>query len=134
MRSRLAVSAALALLFAAPSRARAEDAATIVTAVQLTDEASDLFEAGRYAEALDRYLRADALVRRHTIGVRVARCLARLGRLSEAAERYLAVARAPLPEDLAPAKLAKQQEAIVQAERCRGSRLVLNFPDLEVPN
>ena len=27
-----------------------------------------------------------------------------------------------------------QLEAIVQAERCRGSRLALNFPDLEVPN
>ncbi len=108
--------AALAFAFLlASSTARAEDAATTETAVRLSDEASDLFQAGKFADAMDRYERAFALVRRPTLGVRIARCLEKLGRLNESADRYLAVSRMSLPADLDPDKAAKQREAIAQA-------------------
>jgi hypothetical protein len=110
-------------LVAAPALAAPPDAAAMLTAVQLADEAGDLFQAGKFADALDRYKQADAIVRRHTIGLRIARCLAQLGRLAEAAERYESVARMPLPADLDADKLAKQKEAQTQAESERDALL-----------
>jgi hypothetical protein len=123
--------AALAPPASAAEPDAAARAANAQTAVQLAEEAADLFAAGKYADALDRYTRADALVKRHTIGVRIARCLAKLGRLNEAAERYLAVQRMPLPADLEPEKAAKQREAIAQAESERDA-LVPRIPAIIV--
>jgi hypothetical protein len=129
MGPRILPTALFAAILAAASPAYADEpdaatrAATTLSAVQLAEEAGELFQAGKYAEALDRYQRADALVRRHTIGLRVARCLAHLGRLNEAAERYTAVSRMPLPTDLDPDKLAKQKEALSQAEAERDALL-----------
>ncbi len=123
----LSTAAVLFLVAMAASRtARADgvDAATTQTAVQLSDEAAALFEARSYAAALEHYERAFALVRRPTLGVRIARCLVLLGRLNEAAEFYLTVSRISLPSDLDPDKLAKQREAVGQAEVEREALLV----------
>jgi hypothetical protein len=137
MRPLTVLAVTFALLPAGGARAYAGEpdpatrAATTLSAVQLADEAGELYHAGRFAEALDRYERADALVRRHTIGLRIARCLARLGRMNEAAERYGAVVRMALPADLAPEKQALQKEAIAQAESEREA-LRLRIPGVIV--
>ncbi len=115
------VAIALLLGVASPARADVPDAATTQTAVRLSDEASTLFQAGKFADALNLYERAFALVRRPTLGVRIARCLERLGRLNEASERYLTVSRMALPPDLDPDKLAKQREATIQADAERNA-------------
>ena len=95
------------------------DEGTRSSARQLGEEAQGLFDAGDYAGALDRYNRADALVHVPTLGVRAARCLVKLGRLVEAAERYLAVTRL----ELAPDALAVHRTAKEDAERERGELL-----------
>jgi hypothetical protein len=125
MRARFASIAVLVVSLCAVGTARAAgpDAATTQTAVQLADEAAELFKAAKYDEALDRYEKAFALVRRHTLGVRIARCLEKLGRLNEAAERYLTVSRMPLPPDLDEDKAAKQREAMLQAAQEREALL-----------
>ena len=86
---------------------------------KLGDEAGALFAAGDYAAALEKYERADALVHVPTLGVRAARCLEKLGRLVEAAERYLAVTRMEVKRD-AP---KVHREALSQAEAERAALL-----------
>ncbi|MFO0610961.1 MAG: tetratricopeptide repeat protein [Polyangiaceae bacterium] len=116
----LAVLALGALsLSVSPSIARADDN----TAVELTKQAGELFASGQYQEALERYQRADALVRRQTIVLRIARCLDKLGRLGEALGRYQAVLDMELSPDLEPRKRALQEEAIQQAKTERESLL-----------
>ena len=95
------------------------DDATRSSARQLGEEAGALFTAGDFAGALDRYDRADALVHVPTLGVRAARCLVKLGRLVEAAERYLTVTRTELPAG-AP---AVHRDAVREAEEERGALL-----------
>ena len=69
---------------------------------ELGAEGMALFRKGSYAEALDKFNRANKLMHAPTLGVRAARCLAKLGRLVEAAERYLEVTRFKLAPGAAP--------------------------------
>jgi hypothetical protein len=88
------------------------DPATRGSARQLGDEAGEDFAKGDYAAALDKYTRADKLIHLPTLSLRIARCLDKLGRLVEAAERYVDVTRMPVADD--PRGLqaeAKQQAA-----------------------
>jgi hypothetical protein len=89
------------------------DDATRSSARQLADEAIDLFDKGDYAGALLKYEHADALVHLPTLQVREARCLDKLGRLVEAAERYVAVTRMELPSDA----LQVHRDALADAEK-----------------
>jgi hypothetical protein len=115
-----ALAAAALLAIAAPVPAAPPiDDATRASARQLGDEAKELFDKGDYAGALDKYNRADALVHVPTIGVRAARCLERMGKLIESAERYLEVTRMELPADALPV----HREALVQAENERNAVL-----------
>jgi hypothetical protein len=127
MRAPPIFSATLLLVLAGSTPARADEAAAkataTLTAVQLAEEAGEHFQAGRYAEALKGYQGADALVKRHTIGVRIARCLVKLGRLAEAVVAYRTVTAMALPTDLEADKLAKQKEALAQAEAERDALL-----------
>lgn len=92
------------------------DPATRSSARQLGEEGNQLFNRGDYAGALDKYQRAAALVNVPTLGVRIARCLEKLGRLVEASERYLAVTRMPLPAEARELhEEAKQQAATERA-------------------
>jgi hypothetical protein len=122
--------AALACEPVAHAQGSSEDA-TRVSARQLGEEGTKLFEAGDYAGALDRFQRADALVPRQTLGLRVARCLDKLGRLTEAYERYVAVARMPVAEGLEPKIVALQNEAKAKAE-AEGAALAARIPSLVI--
>lgn len=117
------VASALALLGAGgmfvPTRALAQpsepapiDNDTRNSARKLGEEGNKLFAAGDFAGALDRYQRAEALVSVPTLGVRIARCLVKLGRLVEATEKYVQVTRATLPADALP----QHVEAVTQAK------------------
>src|SRR5262249_12179667 len=97
------------------------DDATRASVRKLGDEAKALFDKGDYAAALDRYQRADALMPRvTTIGVRIARCLVKLGRLVEANERYLAVVRLELPPDAPSVHKEAQEQASQEREQIEG--------------
>jgi hypothetical protein len=76
---------------------------------ELAREGADLAQAGKCDEALDRFQRAFAIVPAPTIAVHEARCLAQLGRLLEAADRYELVQRSPL-EPGAPAAFTEAVE------------------------
>ena len=120
----------LGLLASAEGRAwSAEpvDDATRNSARQLGEEAKELFDRGDFAGALDKYQRADALVHVPTLGVRIARTLVKLGRLNEAAERYLAVTRMDLAEGALP--VHKEAKENAEAER---AALMPRIPGLVV--
>lgn len=117
-----------ALVATRPAVARADDNNT---AVELTKQAGELYAKGAYQDALDRFQRADALVRRQTIVLRVARCLDKLGRLVEALDRYQQVVDMELSADLEPRKRALQEEAIEQAKQERAA-LVPRVPSVVI--
>ena len=109
--ARVALAALLTISTAKIAHAQQVDDATRASARQLGDEAKALYDKGDFAGALERYERADALVHLPTIGVRVARCLVKLGRLVEANERYLAVSRMELPANALSVHKEAQEEA-----------------------
>lgn len=113
---------------AAPLVAHAEaDAASRATARKIGNEAIKLYDAGQFAAALDKFNTADALVPAPTLGLHAARCLAKLGRLVEASERYLDVTRMQLDRS-APLVMRKAQaEALTEREA-----LLPKIPSLEI--
>jgi hypothetical protein len=58
------------------------------TALKLGGEALDLYTAGDYGAALEKFQKADDLVPAPTLKLHIARCLAKLDRMKEAAEKY----------------------------------------------
>jgi hypothetical protein len=123
-----ALVAAAALTLAAPeARAQPVDLETKSAARKLGTEGQKLFEAGNVAGALEKFNLADSLVPAPTLGLRAARCLALLGRLVEASERYLDVTRMQLDRN-APAVMRKAQ-AEALAER---DKLLPTIPSLDV--
>lgn len=76
----------------------------------MADQGFDAFDAGQWQLALDRFERAQALVRSPVHQLFIARCLAHLGRLLEARETYVAITREPLPPD-APAAVSDARSA-----------------------
>lgn len=129
--SRLVAAAlvAVATLALAPPEARAQpvDLETKSAARKLGIDGQKLLEAGNVAGALEKFNLADSLVPAPTLGLRAARCLALLGRLVEASERYLDVTRMQLDRN-APAVMRKAQ-AEALAER---DKLVPTLPSLDV--
>jgi len=122
----LAVLACFAL--AAPAaRADNVDATSRSTARRLGQEALKLYDAGDYAAALEKLNTADSLVPAPTLGLYAARCLARLGRLVEASERYLEVTRMQLDRYAPPVMRKAQAEAVAERDR-----LLPTIPTLEV--
>jgi hypothetical protein len=79
----------------------------------LGNEGIDLYDKGEYETALDRLSRAYAVLKAPTLGLWLARALAKNGKLVQASERYLEVVRAQLEPD-APAQF---REAQVTAEK-----------------
>src|SRR5690606_12436568 len=77
------------LLLASP--VGAQSTADRLAARKLGGEAMDLFAAGDYATALEKFTQADELVPAPTLKLRIARSLDRLDRMLEAAEMYRAV-------------------------------------------
>jgi hypothetical protein len=115
------------LLFCLPARAQGPDPAIRGSARNLGEEANALFDEGQFAAALDKYERADALVHVPTLGLQAARCLERLGRWVEAAERYLAVTRMQLPADAMQVHVEAQ--ALAASER---DKLVPRIPGIVI--
>ncbi|MBN2191991.1 MAG: tetratricopeptide repeat protein [Polyangiaceae bacterium] len=82
----------------APPAEPSEETRTV--ARRMAEEAADRFEAGQYDAARDLFHRANEVYPAPTLVLWEARCLAKLGRLVAAEERYAAVERYPLnPQD-----------------------------------
>jgi tetratricopeptide (TPR) repeat protein len=78
-----------------------------VQARKLAGEAMDLFAAGDYATALEKFQGADAIADAPTLKLRIARCLDKLDRLAEASEVY----RQVIAYELTPTSKAVYREA-----------------------
>jgi opacity protein-like surface antigen len=104
----LALCAAVAS--SAPAAAQVTDAERSA-ARQLFKEGDDLQRAGKFAEALDKFERAQQVFSAPTNMLRIAECDAALGRLVESAESYRALVRTPLPPGSPPAFQAAVDQA-----------------------
>jgi hypothetical protein len=98
-----ASGAAVTFLSFAPS-AVAQSAADKATARTLATDGIKLFQAGRYAEALDRLQRAQALYDAPVHLLYIARTQVKLDKLVEGAETYRRLARVQLEAGAAPAQ------------------------------
>ena len=78
---------------------------------ELFKEGDQLQRAGHFAEALDKFERAQQVFAAPTNLLRIAECDAALGRLVESAEAYREVLRAPLPAGAPPAFQAAVDQA-----------------------
>jgi hypothetical protein len=76
----------------------------------------DLLQQGRYAEALDRFQRAESLVHAPTHLLYIARTQVKLGQLVEASETYLKVTREVLAPDAPRAFVDAQASAAQEAK------------------
>lgn len=95
-------------LAAAPRDAHAQQPvndADRAAARNLYYQGQELQSAGRYAEALDRFTRANAVVTAPTTLLHIAECHAALGHLVEAAETYRTLQRFTLPANPPPASV-----------------------------
>src|SRR5262249_21710345 len=106
----LALGACFALSWSLPARAQVTDAER-AAARELFREGDELQRAGKFAEALDKFNRAQQVFSAPTNMLRIAECDAALGRLVESAEAYRAVARTPLPPNSPPAFQAAVEQA-----------------------
>lgn len=77
-------------------------------------EGAKLQDEGRFADALDRFSRAQRLVQAPTHLVRMAQCQAMLHKLVEAAETYRQVMNSRLPDNAPPAFVQAQQQAAAE--------------------
>lgn len=91
----------LAVLSSQPAWAQPRNAER-QAALKLGGEALDLYAAGDYAAALEKFTQADELLPAPTLELHIARCLNKLDRLKEAAETYRKVIATELKAD-APA-------------------------------
>jgi hypothetical protein len=85
-----------------PLAAQAQSASDKATARQVATEGISLYRAGKYADALDRFKRAQALYDAPVHLLYIARSEAKLGHLVEASETYRSLDHVTLP-DSAPA-------------------------------
>jgi hypothetical protein len=116
------------VLVGAPAHLLAAPESPAVTAARtLMEEGVKLYDAGQYAEALDRFEKARAMVHFPTVGLMSARALEKLGHLVEASERYLAVSET-VPEANAS---AAQRDAPLKAARERAA-LLPRIPSLDI--
>ena len=123
------------LAWSAPAFAQVSDAER-AAARQLFRAGDELQRAGHFAEALDKFQRAQQVFRAPTNLLRIAECDAALGRLVESAEAYREVARTSLAPDAPPAFQAAVEQAraeLAQVEP-RVPRVVVQVQPANVPN
>ncbi len=87
----------------APFAAPAQSASDKATARQVATEGISLYRAGKYADALDRFKRAQALYDAPVHLLYIARSEAKLGHLVEASETYRSLDHVTLPDSAPPA-------------------------------
>lgn len=123
----LLAAAATSALLALASAARADsvDDATRIAARKIAEEGLELYDTGKYQEALERFARADALVHAPTMLLMAARSLDKLGRLVEAAEKYAAVGQVLLDARASDAF----RDAVKDADKERAA-LLLRVPSV----
>ncbi|MCK6587329.1 MAG: hypothetical protein L6Q76_07065 [Polyangiaceae bacterium] len=127
-RSRAAITAFLFLLLTgseAPAQPAGDDPRA--KARVLGEEGLSYYDQGMFIDALDRFERADALLKAPTLGLMAARSLEKLGRLVEASERYLAVTRM----NLDPKASEVWKQAVVTAGKER-EELLPRIPTIEI--
>ncbi len=113
---RILLGAAAALLVASTAMAQQPDETATRAARQLGNEGIDLYEGGDYASALDRLERAYGVLQVPTLGLWYARALAQNGKLVEASERFLEVARSTPAEDDPSVFAEARQQATTEHE------------------
>ena len=127
-RSRAVISAFLAVLLTGSGAAAqpAGDDARAKARV-IGEEGLAFFDQGMYIDALDRFERADALIKAPTLALMAARSLEKLGRLVEASERYFSVTRM----NLDPKASEVWRQAVVTAGKERDA-LLPRIPTIEI--
>jgi len=121
-----AVASVAIVAFAPAVRAQVSDSERAV-ARELFKQGDELQRAGRFAEALDRFTRAQQAYSAPTNELRIAECHAALGQLVESAEAYRAVARTTLPPGAPQAFQAAVDQAKAELEQVepRVPRLIM---------
>lgn len=128
----LALSLAPRPALATPAGNESElDSHTRTAARSLAAQGSAAFEAQRYAEALDLFERAAALVEVPTITLMQARTLVQLGRWVEAADRYASIQRWKEANEAAVAASPSFAQAVDAAQQELGP-LMARMPKLNV--
>jgi hypothetical protein len=134
-RGKLIAVGSLVLALAAASSATAQESGAqepseveVAAARDFGRAGVALYQQGKFADALDRFQRAEKLVGPlPTTLLWQARCLAKLGRLIEASERYRTVMRTTLAPD-AP----EQHVAAVNDARAEGAPLIASLPKVTI--
>lgn len=103
------------------------DDQTRATARAIGEEGLTLYDQGKYVDALDRFERADDLIKAPTLGLMAARSLDKLGRLVEASDRYQQVASMKVEANASEA--FKQAQSAATKER---EALVPRIPNVDV--
>lgn len=116
--------------WAGAARAQDADAGTRMAARELAVTGAEAFDKQDYATALDRFQRAEQLYKVPSIAVMVARCLARVGRVVEAVDKYEETLRMPLDASAPEAfqRAVADATAEVEGVRARVARLELRLP------
>jgi hypothetical protein len=102
------------VLLASRASAQAVSDADRAAARELFVEGVKLQEAGSFADALDRFQRAQAVFSAPTHLLHIAECDAALGKLVESAEMYRTLVRTPLPAGAPNAFVQAQQQAAAE--------------------
>lgn len=111
------------------ARADEPEAGTRMAARELALSGAEAFDKQDFATALDRLQRAESLYKVPSIAVMVARCLARVGRVVEAVDKYEETLRMPLDAAAPEAfqRAVADATAEVEAVRARVARLELHL-------
>jgi hypothetical protein len=131
-----AFAASLAFLTRSTSASAQVSDAERGAARELFKSGDELQRAGRFAEALDKFQRAQLVYRAPTNLLRVAECDAALGRLVESAEAFREVVRTPLAAGAPPAFQAAVEQAraeLTQVEP-RVPKLAIQVQPSGIPN
>jgi hypothetical protein len=101
-----------------------------MAARELAVAGAEAFDRQDFVTALDRFLRAESLYKAPSIAVMVARCLARVGRVVEAVDKYEATLRTPLDPSAPEAfqRAVADASAEVEGVRARVARIELRVP------
>ena len=101
-----------------------------MAARELAVAGAEAFDKQDFVTALDRFQRAESLYKVPSISVMVARCLARVGRVVEAVDKYEETLRVPLDASAPEAFQRAVADATTEVEgvRARVARLELRVP------